>query len=552
MTTFLKNNVLVLGILLLLNVVGSYFYFRVDLTNDKRYSISDASKSMLEGLSNQVVIKVYLDGEDLPGGFERLKRAVKEVLSEFKYNGGENVDFQFINPYQASSEEERNKLFKDLVDKGMQPTNIFDKKNGKKTENLIFPYATVWFQGKESTVLLLKSNQAEDAQTKLNQSYENVEYELATAIKKLTATNKKKIGLLSEFTNVSPVNFAGLITSLQEFYQLYIIDSKASQSFEGLDALIVPKPDKPLDDSTKLKIDQFVMNGGKVLFFVDGLKVDSIGLEGTFAQPLDVNLDDLLFNYGLRINKNIVKDGLNATVIPLVVGNMGDKPNIQPMLYRYFPLINNFGKSVITKNIDMVSTKFTATIDIVNANDGIKKTPLLLTSPYTKILNAPALITYNEARTETEEEEYQGGVKVIAYLLEGKFSSFFKGGFSQNQASLKKISENSKMLVVSDGDLIVNEVDGKTGNPYPMGYDRFSKHQYGNQDFVFNALNYLLDENGLIVAKSKTIGLRPLDTLKISNNHLQWQLINILLPLALLVIVGIVRFYFVKKKYTSF
>jgi len=316
--------------------------------------------------------------------------------------------------------------------------------------------------------------------------------------------------------------------------------------------LIVPKPDIQIDENTKLKIDQFVMNGGKVLFFIDGLKVDSIGLEGTFAQPLDVNLDDLLFNYGLRINKNIVKDGLNATVIPLVVGNMGDKPNIQPILYRYFPLINNFGRSIITKNIDMVSTKFTASIDIVNVNDGIKKTPLLMTSPYTKTLNAPALITYNEARTETDEEEYQGGVKVVAYLLEGKFSSFFKGGFSQNQALLKKKSENSKMLVVSDGDLIVNEVDNKTGNPFPMGYDRFSKHQYGNQDFVFNALNYLLDENGLIVAKAKSIGLRPLDTLKTRNKHTQWQVINLLLPLTLLVFVGLFRFYFIRKKYTSF
>jgi ABC-2 type transport system permease protein len=534
---------------ILLNIIGAYFYFRIDLTEDKRYTISDASIELLEELPEQVVIKVYLDGENLPAGFERLKRAIKETLTEFKYYGGNNIDFQFINPYTVGNEEERKNLFQELVKKGMQPTNIFDKQDGRKVENLIFPYATVWYKGQETNVLLLKSNQAEDAQTKLNQSYENVEYELASVIKKLTNENKKKIGLLTEFTSLGPNNFAGLITSLQEYYELYIIDSKASPTFEGLDALVLPKPDKNVDDSTKLKIDQYIMGGGKVLFFVDGLKIDSIGLEGTYAQPLDINLDDLLFNYGARINKNIVKDGLNAAVIPLVVGNMGDKPNIQPMLYRYFPLINNFGESLITKNIDMVYTKFTASIDTVNANDGITKIPLLLTSPYTKILNAPALITYNEARTDTEEEEYTSGVKVVSYLLEGKFKSLYRNRL--NSDGIIKESVPTKILVVSDGDMIVNEIDQKTGVPYPMGYDRFSKHQFGNQDFVANALNYLTEENGIIIAKNKTVGLRPLDALKTRDHHLKWQIINIVLPILFLLLLGILRFLYLKKRFQT-
>jgi gliding-associated putative ABC transporter substrate-binding component GldG len=291
------------------------------------------------------------------------------------------------------------------------------------------------------------------------------------------------------------------------------------------------------------------MNGGRVLFFVDGLKVDSVGLEGSFAQPLDVNLDDMLFKYGVRINKNIVKDGLNAAIIPMVVGNMGDKPNIQPMPYRYFPLINNFSSSLITKNIDMVYTKFTASIDPVNGNDGLKKTPLLLTSQYTKVLNAPALITYNEARTDTDETEYQGGVKTVAYLIEGTFKSILQKSFTNSE--IKTTSVPTKILVCSDGDIIVNEIDRKTGNPYPMGFDRFSQHQYGNQDFVINTLNYLLDEQGLLTAKSKSVGLRPLDKLKVNNQKTKWQLINIVLPLILLLIFGFLRFYYVKNKYTQ-
>ncbi|MBP6619353.1 MAG: gliding motility-associated ABC transporter substrate-binding protein GldG [Leadbetterella sp.] len=548
MSKILKNNIILILSIIALNILGFWVYFRADLTADKRYSISESSKNLLKNLNDEVIIKVYLDGEGLPGGFERLKRAVKETLVEFKYFGKDNIDYQFINPYDGS-EEERNTLFKELVAKGMQPTNIFAKEDGKKVENLVFPYATIWYQNKEVPVLLLKANLAQDSQTKLNQSYENVEYELATTIQKLTNTKKKKVGLLSEFTNLQPINFAGLINTLQEYYDLYIIDSKKSPSFAGLDALIVPKPDKPVDDSTKAKIDQYIMNGGRVLFFVDGLKVDSVGLEGSFAQPLDVNLDDMLFKYGVRINKNIVKDGLNAAIIPMVVGNMGDKPNIQPMPYRYFPLINNFSNSLITKNIDMVYTKFTASIDPVNGNDGLKKTPLLLTSQYTKVLNAPALITYNEARTDTDEAEYQGGVKTVAYLIEGTFKSILQKSFTNSD--LKTTSIPTKILVCSDGDIIVNEIDRKTGNPYPMGFDRFSQHQYGNQDFVINTLNYLLDDQGLLTAKTKSVGLRPLDKLKISNQKTKWQLINIVLPLILLVVFGFLRFYYVKNKYAQ-
>jgi gliding-associated putative ABC transporter substrate-binding component GldG len=548
MSKILKNNIILILFLIALNILGFWVYFRADLTADKRYSISESSKNLLKNLNDEVVIKVYLDGEGLPGGFERLKRAVKETLVEFKYFGKDNIDYQFVNPYEGT-EEERNTLFKELVNKGMQPTNIFAKEDGKKVENLVFPYATIWYQNKEVPVLLLKANLAQDSQTKLNQSYENVEYELATAIQKLTNTKKKKIGLLSEFTNLQPINFAGLINTLQEYYDLYIIDSKKSTSFAGLDALIVPKPDKPVDDSTKAKIDQYIMNGGRVLFFVDGLKVDSVGLEGSFAQPLDVNLDDMLFKYGVRINKNIVKDGLNAAIIPMVVGNMGDKPNIQPMPYRYFPLINNFSNSLITKNIEMVYTKFTASIDPVNGNDGLKKTPLLLTSQYTKILNAPALITYNEARTDTDETEYQGGVKTVAYLIEGTFKSILQKSFTNSE--IKTTSVPTKILVCSDGDIIVNEIDRKTGNPFPMGFDRFSQHQYGNQDFVINTLNYLLDEQGLLTAKSKSVGLRPLDKLKINKQKTKWQLINIVLPLVLLAVFGFLRFYYVRNKYAK-
>lgn len=547
----MKKIAAALFLLIVVNVLSAYVFVRADLTEERRYSVSNATENLLSNLEGEVFIKVYLDGADLPGGFERLKRAVAETLEEFKTYGGGNINYRFIDPNAISDTAERDELMNALVEKGMQPTNVVDTKNGRRVESLIFPYATVQYEDKETDVLLLKNNQSQTAQEKLNQSYENVEYELATAIRKLTITEKKRVGLLTEFTKLPPANFAGLITELQSYYDLFILDAKASVTFEGLDAIILPKPDYPVDDSTKLKLDQFIVSGGKALFFVDGLQIDSIGLEGTYAQPLNSNIEDLLFKYGVRINKNMVKDGASAAVVPMVVGNMGDKPNVQPIPYRFFPLINNFGNSLITKNLDLVMTKFVSSIDTVQS-PGIKKTPLLMTTPYTRVLNAPVLVTFNEARTETEADTYQAGVQTIGYLLEGTFSSLYKNRLLPTDERLKFYPENprpSKIIVCADGDLIANEINRKTGNPMPLGYDKVSQHTFGNMDFVMNAVDYLIDDNGVITARSKEVKLRPLDTIKTRAERLFWQGLNIGLPLAFLAVFGAITFLVRKQKF---
>ena len=546
---------LIVGGIVLLNIIASYVFFRLDLTEEKRYSLSDATQSLLENLSekdsNDVFVKVYLDGDELPAGFERLKRAVSETLEEFKIHGGNNINYRFINPNAEADKKKREAFYMELVKKGINPTNVVDNKNGRQVENIIFPYALVQAGGRELPVLLLKGTQGKNAEEKLNQSNENVEYELATAIRKLTLKERKKIGFLVEFTELKPINFSDLIVSLQERYDLFIINAKTSPSFAGLDALILPKPDFPVDDSTKYKIDQYVMNGGHALFFVDGLKVDSVGLEGNFAQPLDINMTDLFFKYGVRINPNLVKDGASCGMIPLVVGDIGDKPNIQPVPYRYFPLINNFGKSLITNNLDMIFGRYVASIDTVRA-DGITKTPLLMTSPYTKVLNAPAFVTFNDARTDTEQAEYQGGVKTIAYLLEGSFQSLYKNRLLPSDpkfADFKPESQPTKIIVCSDGDLIVNEVSQKTGNPLPLGYDKTTQYTFGNKDFVMNAIDYLIDENGVIQAKGKEVKLRPLDKLRTRDERTFWQVLNIGLPVGLVFVFGFILQWLRKKSY---
>lgn len=549
------QTLLVIGGIVLLNVLASFVFFRLDLTEEKRYSLSDATKSLLENLAEKdsadVFVKIYLDGDELPAGFERLKRAVTETLEEFKVYGGTNIDFKFVNPNAEGDTKKREAFYVELAKKGMNPTRIVDPKNGRQVETIIFPYALISAGGKEVPVLLLKGTQGNSAEEKLNQSYENVEYELATAIRKLTLRERKKIGLLAEFTKLKPFNFSDLIASLQERYDLFIIDAKSSPSFQGLDAMILPKPDFPVDDSTKYKIDQYVMGGGKMLFFVDGLKVDSVSLEGNYAQPLDINLTDLFFKYGVRVNSNIIKDAGSCAKIPMVVGDLGDKPNIQPVPFRYFPLINNFGKSLITNNLDLIFTRYVASIDTVKA-DGILKTPLLMTSPYTKVLNAPAFVTFNEARTEAEQAEYQAGVKTIAYLLEGKFESLYKNRLLPSDPNYKFFKSESlptKIIVCSDGDLIVNEISPKTGNPMPLGYDKVSKHTFGNKDFMMNAIDYLIDENGVIQARGKEVKLRPLDKIKARDERTFWQVLNIGLPVGLVLVFGFILQWWRKREF---
>ena len=545
----------VIGGIIVLNILASFVFFRLDLTEEKRYSLSDATKSLLENLSEKdstaVFVKIYLGGDELPGGFERLKRAVTETLEEFKVYGGTNIDYKFVNPNAEADTKKREAFYMELAKKGMNPTSLVDNKNGKRVETIIFPYALISVAGKEVPVLLLKGTQGKTAEEKLNQSYENVEYELATAIRKLTLRERKKIGFLVEFTKLKPLNFSDLIASLQDRYDLFIIDAKSSPTFQGLDAMILPKPDFPVDDSTKYKIDQFVMGGGRMLFFVDGLKVDSVSLEGNYAQPLDLNLTDLLFKYGVRVNSNIIKDAGSCAMIPMVVGDLGDKPNIQPVPFRYFPLINNFGKSLITNNLDLVFSRYVASIDTVKA-DGITKTPLLMTTPYTKVLNAPAFVTFNEARTEAEQADYQGGVKTIAYLLEGKFQSLYKNTLLPSDPKYKNFKAESlptKIVVCSDGDLIVNEVSTKTGNPMPLGYDKVSKHTFGNKEFMMNAIDYLIDENGVIQARGKEIKLRPLDKIKTRDERTFWQILNVGLPVGLVLLFGFILQWWRKNRY---
>jgi len=539
----------VLIILAGLNWLASLFFFRWDLTEDKRYTISDATKQLLSNLDKDVTVNVYLSGE-FPPGFERLESATRETLEEFKTYSNGHLSFQFSDPSDAASEDERKKQYQNLVDRGLTPTNLFANEDGKRTEKLIFPGAIVQADTLAIPVQLLKGNKSSTPEEQLNQSYENVEFQLASAIRVLESPVKKKVGLLVNHTQkLPPARLSDLIATMQQSYDVFMVVNDP-ETYEGLDALMILKPDVPFSEEEKYKLDQYVIGGGKALFFVDGAKVDSVSLEGNYVQPLDLNLNDLFFRWGARINNNLVKD-LNCATIPMNVGNMGDKPEIKAVPWRFFPLLNNFGPSPITRNTDAIYSRFLSSLDTVGGASGIQKTPLLMTSPYTNLVNTPALVGYNEARQQPDPSEYKGGVKLAAVLLEGSFNSLFENRILPNDPRSKtfKSTGQGKIIICADGDVVVNDFDYRRNTPLPLGYDRASTNIFGNKDFVMHALDYMTDENGIINSRSKQISIRALDKIAVHKDKKFWQTLNLLLPLVILGIFGAIRYYIRKRKF---
>ncbi|GAB3987700.1 gliding motility-associated ABC transporter substrate-binding protein GldG [Spirosoma daeguense] len=553
MKSALSSTLIVVAALIAVNILSAFVFFRLDLTQEKRYTLSGATKTLLTDLPDDIHVDVYLTG-DLPPGFKRLENAVRETLDEFQARADRTITYRFINPDQITNPDAKAKLIDKLQQRGLLPTNLFASEGGKRTEKLVFPGAIVSYKGNESAVLFLKGNKTASPEEQLNQSYEGVEFQLAATIRKLTQTkeNRRHVGLLYGHTQVPPSRFADLLASVQQNYDLFFVDMAKPGPIEGIDVLLVMKPDTPFSDDDLFKIDQYVVNGGRALFFTDGQRVDSVSTEGTYAQPLNLNLDDLFFHWGVRINRDVIKDFYCAP-IPLNVGNMGDKPNIQLVPWRFYPLLNNFGTSgnPIVRNLDAVLGRFVSSLDTVRAS-GIQKTPLLLTSPYTKILKAPALISYNEARQQPDPKTYDGGVRIVACLLEGKFQSMYANRIlpgDKRAAGFKASGETSRVLVCSDGDLVINDVDYKRNAPYPLGFDRYTRNTFANKDFALNAIDYLIDPNGVIAARSRTVTLRPLDKIRVNDNRTGWQLLNLLGPLLLVGATGFIWQVIRRRKY---
>ena len=546
----------ILGGLFLFNFIAQRFFFRLDLTEEKRYTMSPATKTLLRDLKQPVTITVYLTG-DFPPAFRRLEQGVRETLTEFQVYGGANLNYIFIDPSAASTEAARNQFYQSLLKKGLKPTNLGATENGKRVEKIIFPYAVVSVGGKDKSVLLLRGNQTAPADVRLNQSIEGLEYELASTIRTLVPALRKRIGVVEGHGELTNVQAGDMLGTWQQQYDVFRVTLGKVKDLSALDAIVVAQPKTPYSEADKFKLDQFITQGGRALFFVDALRVDldSVSRNGVaLATPYNLNLDDLFFKYGLRLNQNLLLD-LNSGRIPLVTGTDGNKPKIEPMPWQLYPLINKFSPHPITRNLDAVYLKFVGSLDTVKAT-GIRKTALMTTSRYTRVLPAPVPINFNDARLEPNPKLYQKGFQPVAYLLEGSFTSLFanraRPGTLQFQPEKPANAKPSKILVLADGDFIRSEIDPKTGNPYRLGFDRLAKTEFANRELVLNATDYLLDETGLIAVRGKQITLRPLDKVKLAEQRRRWQLLNLGAPLVLLGLFGALRAWRRKRRYAEF
>lgn len=555
MTTKRTGDLLLLAngltLLVVLNLATSFYYIRIDLTEEKRFTIQPQTKALLKNLEDVVFIEVFLEGEDLNPEFRRFQKSIRETLEEFRIHSGNRVEYTFTNPLQAGNQQARNEFIAELNAKGIRPRNVIETREGQRVEKFVFPGALVSYDGFETGVNLLKGSRAQN----INQSLEGIEYELANAIHKLSNTHRKRVGLVTGHGELDSLSIASFNNALLDQYDVFNVDLTRRAKITGYDLLIVAKPRLEFSNQDKYKLDQFLMHGGKILFLLDRLDADMnrASEEDYFAFPYDLNLDDQLFKYGVRINQDLIQDRVSGRY-PIVVGGDRNQPQIMQLEWPFFPLVNQYANHPITRNLDASLLKFVSSIDTVKAT-GVKKTPLLFSSAYSRKIVAPVKVGVNDLRRQIQEEQFSSGPIAVAYLLEGTFTSLFKNRFAPDAVDATGFLDQSrptKIIVVADGDLARNDVNPRDRNPQPLGLDPFTQYTFSNQDLLMNMVAFLLDENGLIKARNKEVKVRPLDKGRIQTERIRWQMINLVSPLIALVMFGLARTYWRKRKYTRF
>lgn len=547
------------GVLLFLNVLSNTFYSYYDLTEDKRFTLTDATVDLMENLNDVVYVKVLLEGE-FGAGFKRLQKSVKELLDDYR-SISDNLEYDFINPMEGSVEEVNAR--KELYAKsGIYPVNLRELTSESKKEQITYPYALIFFQGREIAVNLLENNTpGVNPEVAINNSVSLLEYKITAAIQKLRTIKKPVVLYTIGHGEVLPIQTADFDSELIKTYDLNRInlDSVVTISSE-VDILIVAKPTIPFSDKDNFKIDQFVMNGGRVLWLLDKVNasLDSMRMTGNqISLPLELNLERLLFKYGARIQPNLVMD-LECTPIPLQEGVVGGQAQYSLFPWYYFPRVAARSNHPIVKSIDRVNMFFTNRIDTIETRKGnVTKEILLTTSEYSRYQRVPVEVNFEMVRTEPDPKLFNKPNLPVAVLMEGVFPSEFENRVTdgmqetlkQLNLEFKSISEPTRMIVVADGDVIINRIDPQTRQPVPLGRNPFDRYQYANKQFLLNCIDYLYDDKGVIEARGKDVKLRLLDTVKVKQEKTKWQLINILLPIIFLAGFGMLYNWWRRRKY---
>ena len=543
-------------IIIIINFISTFLFFRIDFTKEKRYTLSNASKEFVKNLEDVVYIKVYLEG-DFPAGFKRLRNSTKETLDDLKAYAGSNIEYEFINPSADPNPEVRDEILRQLSKKGLNAINVQVRDDQGQRQQIIVPGAVVTYRGREVAFQLLQSSTiANSADEVLNNSITNLEFQIVNNIKKVSSLNRPRIAFSIGHGELDTFRLADVVKSLREYYEVDFINISRSipQDLFPYKALIIAKPTKFFEEGDKFNIDQYIMNGGRVLWMIDqtNANLDSLGNEQMMiTSSYNLNLDDQLFSYGARLNYDLIQD-VQCAPIPVVTGNVGAQPQTELFPWLFYPIFISNSTHPVAKNLDGIRSEFSGTIDTINVA-GVKKSPLLQSSKYSKILNAPVRISMQMLAIEPNPTQFNKQNLITALALEGKFKSVYKNRLVAQNDSAKFIedSKETRMIVVADGDIIKNYYSVKDSSVYPLGFDRFSRQSFSNKIFIQNAIDWLADDYNLIEARSKEVKLRLLDKEKIKSQKMKWQLFNIVFPIALIVIVGLYLFYYRKRKYAK-
>lgn len=553
----LTELILVITLLIFVNIILTNYFFRVDLTSEKRYSLSESSKKLAEKVNDVLFVKVYLEGE-FPAGFKRLRQSTKEMLDEFAAYSGGRLQYEFIDPFENADAKKANDILMELGEKGLQPTNVQIKKDDESTQKLIVPGALFYYKGKEYPVNLLKAQFGQGPEEVINESIELLEYEIANALRKCSESKAKQVAFIDDHGELERWDVADASQELKAFYTVTRIPL-ALQTPESLmknDALIFAKPTKPFTEYEKFLLDQFVMHGGKILWLLESqiADMDSLGKGAMFMTGgYELNLDDMLFKWGVRVNPNMVQD-LQCNAIPILSTLRNGTPQQKLLPWMFFPVASPSQNNphIIVKGIEPVFFQFASGLD-TTANKEVRKTILLATSPYSRAVGAPVKVDLNMARTQPDPTLFTKGNIPLAVLLEGKFNSLFqyRPGAKTDALPFKASIDHGKMIVVSDGDVIRNQRKQSTGEIFPLGYDRYTNQQFGNKRFILNCMDYLCDDSGIIEVRAKEIKLRLLDKGRLKSERVKWQLVNMLLPLVALLLFGFINKLIRKRKYAA-
>ena len=551
------RNTLIYICLLALSIISFFYFSRIDLTSDKRYSIAEQTKNLMGEIDSPIKVTVYLDG-DLNPGFQRLKNSTAELLDELSVYSNKSISVKFENPSLAETPQKREKKYAELEAQGLTPTAVYERdKEGKSIQKIIFPWIEISYKGKKIPVCLLKNIRENSGEENLNISIENLEFEITDGIRRLVNTEVSKIAFIEGHGELSEPETYDISKSLSRYFQIDrgVLGNNPA-ILDNYKVIIIAKPTKPFSESDKFIIDQYIMNGGRVLWLIDGVRISKENLSTTGLSPameLDVNLSDQLFRYGVRINPVLLQD-VQCASVPVNIAAANATPQFESTPWYFAPLLLTSPEHPVTRNITEVRSEFCSEIDLVGDNKQVNYQLLLATSDNTHVVGTPTTIDLSQKPKANDKAYFNLGYVPVAVAMEGIFESDFANRMTPkgltNTLPIKQKSLKTRQIVVADGDIIRNEITAKDSTTIPLGFDRYMNQQFGNKEFIQNAVLYLADNDGWMQLRSRTLKLRLLNKKITNKDRITWQLANILIPLSLLLIFGISYQIIRKRKYT--